>query len=55
MEALVYQKKFSIYFTKANTKFFVSLHYNADNNCSFVNGKEIINFKADNKNSNSVN
>ena len=38
-------KKFNITFTKANTKLCLSLHYNADNNCLFVNGKEIINLK----------
>ena len=30
----------------------MSLHYNADNSYSFVNGKEIRKFKADNKNVN---
>ena len=30
----------------------MGLHYNADNSYLFVNGKEIINFKADNKNVN---
>ena len=39
MEAL--DKKITINFTKANTKFCLSLHYNADNNYLFVNGKEI--------------
>ena len=34
------EKKFSINFRKANTKFSLSLHYNADNNCLFVNGRE---------------
>ena len=28
----------------------MSLHYNADNSYLFVNGKELIKFKADNKN-----
>ena len=37
---------------KENTKFCLSLHYNADNNYLFGNGKEIIKFKADNKNIN---
>ena len=46
------EKKFSINFTKANTKFCLSLHYNADNSYLFVNGKEIITFKVDNKNVN---
>ena len=40
------EKKFSISFTKANKKFCFSLNYNVDN------GKEIIKFKADNKNGN---
>ena len=45
-------KKFSINFSKASTKFCLSLHYNADNSYLFVNGKDIIKFKADNKNVN---
>ena len=50
MEALVHQKKkFGINFTKANTKFCLSLHYNADNSYLFANGKEIFEFKVDNK------
>ena len=50
MEALVHQRKvLSISFSKANTKFFLSLHYNADNSYLFVNGKEIFKFKADNE------
>ena len=53
MEALDHQKKrFSINFTKANTKVCLSLHYNADNSYLFVNEKEIFKFKADNKNVN---
>ena len=52
-EALDHQeKKFSINFTKANTKFCLSLHYNGDNSYLFVNGKEIFKFKAGNKNVN---
>ena len=43
---------FSINFSKANTKFCLSLHHNADKNYLFVNGKEIFKFKADNKNVN---
>ena len=43
------EKKFSIPFTKGNTKFCFSLHYNANNSYLFVNGKGIIKFKADNK------
>ena len=46
------EKKFSINFNKASTKFWLSLHYNADNIYLFFNGKEIFNFKADNKNVN---
>ena len=46
MEALVHQRKvLSINFSKANTKFFLSLHYNADNSYLFVNGKEIFKLK----------
>ena len=33
------EKKVSIYFSKANKKFCLNLHYNADNSCLFVNGK----------------
>ena len=43
------EKKFSINFSKANTKFPLSLHYNGVDNYLFVNGKEIYNFKADNE------
>ena len=46
------EKKFSINFSKANTKYCLSLHYNADNSCLFVNGKGIFKFKANNKNVN---
>ena len=46
------EKKSSINFTKANKNFFLSLHYDADNSYLFVNQKEIIKFKADNKNIN---
>ena len=50
---LDHQKKtFSINFIKANTKFCLSLHYNADNSYLFVNGKETYKFKANNKNVN---
>ena len=35
------EKKFSINFSKANTKFCLSLYYNANNNYLFVNEKEI--------------
>ena len=46
------EKKLSINFTKLNTKFCLSFHYNADKSYLFVNGKEIFKFKADNKNVN---
>ena len=39
------EKKFSINVTKANTKFCLSLHYNADNCYLFVNGKKSLNLK----------
>ena len=35
------EKKFSINFTKGNTKFCLSLHYSHDNSYLFINGKEI--------------
>ena len=47
-------KTFSINFTKANTKFSLSLHYHADNSYLFVNGKKIFKFKADSKTVNSL-
>ena len=51
MEALDHQiKKFSINFSKANTKFCLSLQFNADNSYLFLNGREIFKLKADNKN-----
>ena len=43
------EKKFSIDFSKSNTKFCLILHYNADNSYLLVNGKEILKFKANNK------
>ena len=43
------EKNFSINFSKANTKFCLSLYYNADDNYLFVNGKEIFKFKYNNK------
>ena len=46
------EEKFNINCTKPKTKFFFTLHYNADISYFFVNGKEIIKFKADNKNVN---
>ena len=53
MGALGHQRenrKLSINFTRANSKFCLSLHYNADNSYLFVYGKEMIKFKAGNKN-----
>ena len=44
------EKKFSTSFTKANSKFCLILHYEADNSYLFVNTKEIFKFKANNKN-----
>ena len=50
MEALDHQKKkFNINFTKANTKYCLILHCNADNSNFLVNEKEIFKFKANNK------
>ena len=40
-------KLYSINFTKENTKFCLSLHYNGANGYFFVNGTEIIKFKAE--------
>ena len=40
------EKKFSINFTKANTKSCLSLHYDAANSYLFVNETEIFKFKA---------
>ena len=40
------EKMYSTNFTAANKKFCLSLPYNGDNSYLFVNGKEIINFKA---------
>ena len=37
---------YSISFTKENTKFCLSLHYNGANSYLFVNDTEIIKFKA---------
>ena len=42
----------SISFSKAGTKFFLSLHYNYNNRYQFVNRKEIFKFKTNNKNVN---
>ena len=40
------EKMYSKNFTAGNKNFCISLHYNGDNSYLFVNGKEIINFKA---------
>ena len=40
------EKLYSINFTKKNTTFCLSLHYNGANSYLFVNGTEIIKFKA---------
>ena len=40
------EKMYSINFTKVNTKFCLSLHYNGDNSYLLINGTEIIKFKA---------
>ena len=44
--ALTTEKKYSINFTKNNKKFCLSLHYNGASSYLFVNGTEIIKFKA---------
>ena len=43
--SLTAEKMYSINFTKDNTKFCLSLHYNGANSYLFVNGREIIKFK----------
>ena len=40
------EKLYSINFTKKNTKFCLSLHYNGENSYLFINCTEIIKFKA---------
>ena len=40
------EKMYSTNFTKKNTKFSLILHYNGANSYLFVNGKDIIKFKA---------
>ena len=40
------EKMYSINFTKKNTKFCLSLHYNGADNYLFVNATEMIKFKA---------
>ena len=42
------EKMYSTNFTETNKKLCLSLHYNGDSGYLFVNGKEIINFKAKN-------
>ena len=44
---LAAEKMSSINFTKVNTKFCLSLHYNGANSYLFVNGTEVIKFKAE--------
>ena len=44
---LAAEKLYSINFIKQNTKFRLSLHYNGTNSYLFVNGAEIIKFKAE--------
>ena len=39
------EKRFSINFSKAKTKFCLMLHYNADNSYLLFNRKEILNLK----------
>ena len=46
MIALVQQKKISTNFSKAKTKFCLSLHYNGDESYLYVNETEICKFKA---------
>ena len=43
---LAAEKLYSMNFTKENTKFCLSLHYNGANSHLFVNGTEIIKIKA---------
>ena len=43
---LTAEKTYSINFTVSSRKFCLSLHYNGENSYLFVNGKEIIKFKA---------
>ena len=43
---LATEKLYSNNFTKENTKFCLSLHYNEVNNYLFVNGTEIVKFRA---------
>ena len=43
---LTAEKKYSVNFTEHNKMIFLSLHYNGANSYLFVNGVEIIKFKA---------
>ena len=43
--SLTAKKLYAVNFTKKNTKFCLSLHYNRANSYLFVNGTEIIKFK----------
>ena len=43
---LTAEKMYSINFTVTKKKFCLSLHYNGENSCLFVNGTEIYKFKA---------
>ena len=40
------EKMYSPYFTEENKTFCLSLHYNSDDSCLFVSGKEVTKFKA---------
>ena len=46
--SLTAEKMYSINFTNTNIKYCLSLHYNGANSYLFVNGAEIIKFKAKN-------
>ena len=46
------EKKFGINFSKVNINFCLSFHCDANNSYLFVDGKEIFEFKTDNKNVN---
>ena len=48
--SLTAEKMYSINFSKNNTKFCLSLHYNGAHSYLFVNGTEIIKFKAKDSN-----
>ena len=48
--SLTAEEMYSINFTKDSTKFCLSLHYNGANSYLFVNGTEIIKFKAKDSN-----